>query len=233
MDLTVIVPAYNESARLSDTVREYSSYYLGSSAEILIIVNGSTDNTPEIASQLQSHLPNVRVWVTPQKLGKGGAIYRGFRLALGDIVAFTDADNSTVPAQLDRVVEAVRSGADVALGSRWLPESVQEIRQPLGRRIASRVFNLIVRLLFGMPYKDTQCGAKAFRVSVLKPLLNHPMSTGWAFDVELIWTLRRKGARIVEVPIVWRDNSGSRLRMHKDAPAMLLELLRIRFRRRF
>jgi glycosyltransferase involved in cell wall biosynthesis len=231
MELTVIVPAYNESARLHHTICDYSSFYASRDTEILIVVNGSTDNTGGIARELQARLPNVRVWETPERLGKGGAIYRGFQLAKGEIVAFTDADNSTAPVELDRVVDAVRSGADAALGSRWLPASVQDIRQPLGRRIASRIFNLIARLMFGMPYRDTQCGAKAFRASVLQPLLNHPMSKGWAFDVELIWSLQHRGARIVEVPIVWRDNSGSRLRMHRDGPAMLLELVRIRFRK--
>jgi glycosyltransferase involved in cell wall biosynthesis len=231
MELTVLVPAYNESARLQDTIREYSLFYANHDAEILIIVNGSTDDTGRIAHDLEAELPNVRVWETPEKLGKGGAIYQGFRLAEGEIIAFTDADDSTVPMELDRLVEAVRTGADAALGSRWLPTSTQEIRQPLGRRIASRTFNLIVRLLFGMPFRDTQCGAKAFRASTLQPLLGQPMTRGWAFDVELIWSLQRHGARIVEVPIVWRDNSGSRLRMHRDAPAMLLELLRVRLRR--
>jgi glycosyltransferase involved in cell wall biosynthesis len=229
MELTVLIPAYNEAARLEQTVREYASYYAERDAEILIIVNGSNDKTGEIARALESELPNVRAWETPEKLGKGGAIYRGFQLARGEIVAFTDADNSTVPAQLDRVIDAVRRDADVALGSRWLPDSFQEIPQPLSRRIASRVFNLIVRILFGLPYKDTQCGAKAFRMAALKPILDRPMSSGWAFDVQLIWTLCRRGARVVEVPVVWRDNSGSRLRMHRDGPAMLLELLRIRF----
>ncbi len=229
MELTVLIPAYNESKRLESTVQQYSTYYSDRDAEILIVVNGSTDDTGEVARNLERELDNVRSWETPEKLGKGGAIYQGFRLAKGDTVAFTDADNSTVPSQLDRVVTAVGPEADVALGSRWLPESVQEVPQPLGRRIASRVFNIIVRILFGLPFRDTQCGAKAFRLSVLQPLLDKPMSTGWAFDVELIWRLRRQGARVVEVPIEWIDTSGSRLRMHRDAPAMLLELLRIRF----
>ncbi len=229
MELTILIPAYNESGRLRDTVRAYSSHFADRDAEVFIVVNGSTDDTGAIARELESELPNVRSWETPEKLGKGGAIYKGFHLAQGDTVAFTDADNSTVPAQLDRVIAAVTQDADVALGSRWLPESVQKTRQPFGRRVASRVFNFIVRILFGLPFRDTQCGAKAFRASVLQPLLDKPMSTGWAFDVELIWKLRRQGARIVEVPIEWIDSSGSRLRMHRDAPAMLLELLRIRF----
>ena len=229
MELTVLVPAYNEAERLAETIRDYSSFYVDRDVEILIIVNGSTDDTGRIARGLEADLPNVRAWETPDKLGKGGAIYRGFHLAEGEIIAFTDADNSTVPSELDRVVEAVRSGADVALGSRWLPTSVQKIRQPLSRRVASRTFNGIVRLLFALPFRDTQCGAKAFRASALKPVLDHPLTTGWAFDVELIWVLQRHGAQIVEIPIVWSDNSGSRLRMHRDAPAMLWELLRIRF----
>lgn len=242
--LTVIVPAYNEEERLEGTVRSHHAYLLAQQApagegvenpqspwgkaELLVVVNGSTDATGEIAKRLEEELPLLRVWETPEALGKGGAVYQGFRLARGEIVAFCDADNSTTPEELRIVIDAVLGGRDAAIGSRWCAGSRQVIRQPLGRRIASRIFNLIVRLMFGLPFADTQCGAKAFRRKILEPLLELPMTSGWAFDVELLWRLRNAGADILEVPIAWIDGSGSRLRMHTDGPQMLAELLKVR-----
>ncbi len=237
LGLTVIIPAYNEEKRLAETVREHHAYLWEhrdcwpKGVELLIVVNGSTDRTGEIARALDEELALVRAWETSSRLGKGGAVFQGFRLARGSVVAFCDADNSTVPAQLRLIVDAIQSGADVGIGTRWAPGSVQVIRQPLVRRIASRIFNLIVRILFGLPYTDTQCGAKAFKYSALEPLLESEVSSGWAFDVELLWRLRNSGAEIAEIPIEWRDGSGSRLRMHRDGPQMLLELLKIRLRK--
>lgn len=246
VEITLLIPAYNEESRLEATVRAHHDYWMnqfyGSNVpvekpsfppvEILIVVNGSRDATGAIARRLEQELPLVRAWETPEKLGKGGAVFQGFRLAKGEIVAFCDADNSTIPEQMAIVVQAVRDGHGAAIGSRWCLGSRQVIRQPLVRRIASRVFNLIVRLLFGFPFTDTQCGAKAFRRDALIPLLSSNLSSGWAFDVELIWRLRQARTDVIEVPIEWRDESGSRLRMHRDGPQMILELLRIRFSRK-
>lgn len=234
MKYTVIIPAYNEESRIEATVRDYASYYAALPAteqtEVLIVVNGSRDATAEIAQRLEKELSNVRSWATPEKMGKGGAVLKGFELSQGEIIAFADADNATAPPELHKLLQAVNEGVDCAIGSRWLPESLQEIPQPLGRRIASRVFNLIVRILFQMNFTDTQCGAKAFRAEAVKSMRGKMHSTGWAFDVELLWRLRQNKHSIHEVPIVWRDNSQSRLRLHIDGPSMLWELIKLRFR---
>lgn len=234
MKFTIIIPAYNEESRIEATVRDYASYYAalpnGAQIEVLIVVNGSRDATADIAQRLEKELTNVRSWATPDKMGKGGAVLKGFELSHGEIVAFADADNATAPPELHKLLQTVDDGVDCAIGSRWLPESLQEIPQPLGRRIASRVFNLIVRILFQMSFTDTQCGAKAFRAEAVKTIRNQMHSTGWAFDVELLWRLRQNKLSIKEVPIIWRDNSQSRLRLHIDGPSMLWELVKLRLR---
>ncbi len=233
MKYSIIIPAYNEEARLENTVTDYAEYVKNSlppdSTEILLIVNGSGDRTDEIARELEKRYSFVKAWISPERMGKGGAVLQGFTLAQGEILAFSDADNATVASELHKLLDAVDNGADAAIGSRWLPESKQVIPQPWTRRLASRVFNLLVRILFQFNYKDTQCGAKAFRKQPLLEVKDEIRTTGWAFDVALIWKLRSRGYKVIEVPITWSDNSASRLRMHKDAPSMLVEMLKLRF----
>ncbi len=233
MNCSIIIPAYNEEARIQKTVEEYAAFFQKEpnpgETEILIVVNGSNDRTADIAKELEQQISFVRAFEFKEKLGKGGALLKGFDLCESKLLAFTDADNSTTAPELKKLLDAVKGGVDAAIGSRWLPESKQAIRQPVLRRAASRVFNGIVRLLFQMPYKDTQCGAKAFHRDAFRSVQDGIQSTGWAFDVEFIWRLRLKGYNVVEIPIVWSDNSNSRLRMHKDAPSMLWELIKLRF----
>lgn len=232
MKYSIIIPAYNEEARIGDTVREYAEYmeahFSPEEAELLIIVNGSHDRTGEIAREMERTFSFVRTWETPERQGKGGAVLKGFELAKGEILSFTDADNATVAGELRKLLDAVERGVDAVIGSRWLSESRQVVPQPLMRRIASRVFNGIVRLLFQFPYKDTQCGAKAFKKQAIEEVRSEIHTTGWAFDVALIWRLRCHGYHVEEIPITWSDNSKSRLRMHRDAPSMLLELIKLR-----
>lgn len=232
MNYSIIIPAYNEEARIGDTVRDYATYiethFTPGEAELLVIVNGSKDRTGEIVRTMEKVFPCVRSWETPERQGKGGAVLKGFELAHGEILSFTDADNATIAPELHKLLIAVDKGVDAAIGSRWLSDSFQAVRQPLARRIASRVFNKIVRLLFQFPYRDTQCGAKAFRREAIEKVRNEIHTTGWAFDVALLWRLRCHGYKIEEIPITWSDNSKSRLRMHRDAPSMLIELIKLR-----
>lgn len=233
MKYTIIIPAYNEEERIEHTIRDYAEHIQQGmdpqQTELLIVVNGSQDRTGEIAQKLAGEYPYVKAWVSPDRMGKGGAVLKGFELATGRIVAFADADNATPAPELKKLLDVVDLGADAALGSRWMPGSRQVIPQPLMRRIMSRIFNILVRVLFQFPYSDTQCGAKAFRKEALDSIRGQVQATGWSFDVELIWRLRQKGYRVVEVPINWSDNSRSRLRVHSDGPSMLVELLKIRF----
>ena len=235
MKYSIIIPAYNEEARIAATVEDYAKYIQSSmdpqETELWIVVNGSSDRTGEIALGLERKYPFVHAWVTEQRMGKGGAVMKGFELAQGEILAFTDADNATIASELRKLIIHTETRADAAIGSAG-PESRQDVRQPWTRQIASRVFNLIVRALFQFPYNDTQCGAKAFRRSAIESIRDMVTATGWAFDVDLIWNLRRQGYQVDEVPITWSDVSRSRVRMHRDAPSMLVELVKIRFGRR-
>lgn len=230
---TIVIPAYNEEARIAETVRAYASYVRDEmdpeQTEILIVVNGSADRTAEIARELAAEYSWVRSWDSPERMGKGGAVMKGFELAEGDVLAFADADNATTPPELRKLLDAVDSGSDAAIASRWLPESRQLIKQPFTRRVLSRIFNLIVRILFFLPYTDTQCGAKAFTRESINAIRSKMDVKGWTFDVALIWRLRQAGYRVVEVPIDWSDNSHSRLRVHQDGPSMLVELIKLRF----
>lgn len=236
MKISIIIPAYNEEGRIQKTAQEYIEYIQqqmdAAQTELWLVVNGSRDRTAEICDQLAAQYDFVHSWNSPERLGKGGAVMKGFELAQGEILAFSDADNSTTPPFLHRLIQEVENSADAAIGSRWLPQSRQLIKQPLMRRIASRVFNIIVRLLFQLPYRDTQCGAKAFRNEALQAIRAQVRTSGWAFDVALIWLMRRQGYTVQEVPIDWSDNSKSRVRLHTDGPSMLLELLRLRFQNR-
>lgn len=236
MKYAIVIPARNEQARLRSTVEEYVAYgerNLGVEGwEIVLVVNGSVDGTGSIARALEGSFGPVRMVETPRRLGKGGAVLLGFDLSEAAIVSFVDADNSTRPGELHKLLQAVDRGAAAAIGSRWLPASRQVVAQPWPRRLASRIFNRLVRRLFELPFSDTQCGAKAFDGAAFQHVRPSLEAFGWAFDVEILVRLRREGYRIEEVPIEWRDSSGSRLRMHRDGPSVLWELTRLRRRLR-
>lgn len=232
MKYSIVIPARNEEQRLRDTVLSYATCLeargLADDAEIWLVVNGSDDGTDAVAARLATELGLVRHVVTAERLGKGGAVRRGFALASGDVLAFVDADNSTPPDQLHELFAAIDDGADAAIGSRWLRASRQVVAQPLPRRAAGRLFNRLVRLAFGLDYADTQCGAKAFRSAAYRAIEPWLALDGWAFDVEILIRLEQHGFRVEEVPIAWSDASGSRLRFHRDGPAVLLDLVRLR-----
>lgn len=234
MKYAIVIPARNEQIRLRSTVGDHAAFaertLAAEGVEIVVVVNGSSDRTGTIARELAQELPLVRVLETPRRLGKGGAVLLGFDLSEAAILSFVDADNSTTPPELHKLLRVVDQGAAAAIGSRWLPASRQVITQPWSRRLAGRVFNRIVRQLFNLPFADTQCGAKAFERRAFDHVRPSLEMTGWAFDVEILARLRRAGFLIQEVPILWQDSSGSRLRMHRDGPSILWELARLRRR---
>ena len=231
---SIILPARNEEQRIGKTLALYqASFAKGCEApfEFIIVANACTDGTVEVVRTLAREDPIFRLLET-ERPGKGGAILEGFRHARGRAVAFCDSDGSAEPADLLGLLQRVDSGeCDCAIGSRWLPDSRVPVPQPWRRRVASRLFNRIVRLMFGFSYKDTQCGAKAFNRTALEVLLKTVVSTGYHFDCELLWRLRQAGLRVLEAPITWRDQGGSGIRLGRDSLKMLLGLLRIRFQR--
>lgn len=230
MKLSIVIPAYNEEARLGPTMDAYLAYFTeryGDEVEFVIVVNGSMDRTEAISNAYATERTHVRTLVEPRAIGKGGAIMLGFRNACGDAVGFVDADGATPPEAFDDLVKALAE-ADAVIASRRLPGSRVWPRQPWRRRVASRVFNGWVRLLFDLPITDTQCGAKLLRAEAARAVLPHLGLTRWAFDVDLLFQLRREGFRLIERPTVWHDRAGSKIRIGKTSFEMFVAVCRLR-----
>jgi glycosyltransferase involved in cell wall biosynthesis len=200
---------------------------------VLVVTNGCSDDTSAQVRELCAVHENLTVLDIEEPIGKGGALRAGLTTAGREpYVAFLDADGSASPTELEKLLTVcLQSGIDGAIGSRWLPQSRIKRRQSLSRRIASRGFNAVVRTLFGMPYSDTQCGAKVFRRSAIDAVAERLEIANFAADVDLLFLLRRAGFQIIEVPIVWSDvPAGSQVKLLRAAPAMLLAVLRLRLR---
>lgn len=205
MSVTLIIPAQNEAQRIGQTLDRYRRYF-GSRLHLFVVINGTTDQTEAVVRSMARRAAGSLDWVAiPERIGKGGAIVEGFRRTSGPIVGFVDADGATSPEEFDRLLQAL-PGVDAVIASRSLPGAVVR-RTPL-RRLTGWLFHLAVRGLLGLPFADTQCGAKIFRRSALKPILPQLNVRNLAFDVELLALLVRTGARIREVPTVWTEIPG-------------------------
>lgn len=199
----------------------------GTDVELIIVVNGSRDRTAEIAAEYQSRFPQVRALIEPKPIGKGGAVMLGLSQARGDVVGFVDADGATPPAAFDDLARNI-GDADAMIATRYHPDARVSPPQPLKRRIASRCFNLLVRFLFRLNTNDTQCGAKVMTKRAADRVLPVIGVTRWAFDVDLLFQLRRAGFVIRERPTVWQDIGGSRLRFGRASAEMLIAMIRLR-----
>jgi glycosyltransferase involved in cell wall biosynthesis len=230
MKLSIIIPAYNEEARIRPTLDAYTSYFgarYGNDVELVVVVNGSRDRTEDVVRAIAKKIPQVKFIVEPRAIGKGGAIMRGFEMATGELVGFVDADNATLPEVYNELVEHI-GDAGAIIASRYIPGAKVSPRQPLNRRIASRIFNTLVRLLFKLPISDTQCGAKLIRADAMRAAMPHLGLTRWAFDVDLLFQLRRLGYRITEVPTTWSDRGGSKLKIGRTSFEMFMAICRLR-----
>ena len=223
-DFCIIIPAYNEEHRIGLILSQIP----GSGGQYLVICDGS-DSTPDIVRKFAAAHPgtDLRCLTYSRRLGKGGAVKEGFSHATTPSVGFMDADASTSVAQMVSLFDALE-GADCVIGSRWLPGSIVPERQGILRRFESRGFNLMNRLLFGLSLTDTQCGAKVFKKSAIDAVIGDMISSGFEFDVELLWRLSQKGYVIKEVPITWQNQGGSRVRV-MDVFRMLRSLISLRF----
>ena len=230
MKLSIVIPAYNEEARIRPTLEAYASYFeaqYGDDVEIVVVVNGSKDRTEQLVRAVAEKSPKVRCLVEPRAIGKGGAIRLGFAASTGELVGFVDADNATRPEAFDDLVKHI-GDAGAIIASRYIPGAKVSPRQPLNRRIASRIFNLLVRLMFRLPISDTQCGAKLLRGDAMRAALPYLGFTRWAFDVDLLFHLRRLGYRIIEVPTTWREPGGSKLKVGRVSVEMFMAICRLR-----
>lgn len=224
-DCTIVIPAYNEEERIGGVLEALAGF----DGRVIVVADG-TDRTASLVRSFGDAHPEIALSCLefPGRLGKGGGIMAGFRAAETPLVGFMDADGSTSPGEMARLFSYL-DGADGAIASRWAPGAVVPVRQGPVRRLQSRAFNLLIRLLFALPYTDTQCGAKVFRREALLPVLDEMVLTGFEFDVELLWRLARCGARVVEVPTVWYDQGGSKVG-GGDSVRMLRRLVGLRWR---
>lgn len=229
MRISIIIPAYNEEKRIRETLQDYADFFSCKEIdfEILVMMDGCTDRTPEIVKDIASRHKKIKFINHEKRLGKGSAVLVGFKAVDGDLISFTDADNSIKPEEFYSLVQHI-NGYDAVISSRYMKSSVILNRQGGTRRVGSRFFNLMVKFLLGMPFKDTQCGAKVFKKNVIEKILPEMRSRGFEFDAELMWRVKRHGFGILEFPIIWENKPGSTLRPMSTL-FMLLGILRIRF----
>ena len=233
---SLIVPAYNEAHRIGDTLIEAVSYLTAASSgsEIIVVDDGSTDATADVvrdvfksAGGLESRL----IQQTPNR-GKGAAVRAGLRAASRPIAWFSDADLSTPIEEASKLIEPISvNQAEVTFGSRALDRRLIGTRQSWGREQGGRVFNLLVRLSTGLPFWDTQCGFKAFKLDAFQPVLAKAHSDGFGFDVELLYLAHRAGLRMQEIPVRWNHCEGSKVHFVHDSLHMLQEVIAMRMRR--
>lgn len=230
MKLSIIVPAFNEGKRIGRMLDAYMPFFserYEHDFEMIIVINGSSDGTVGVVASYAKRWPQIRFIVESRKIGKGGALMLGFADASGEMIGFVDADGSTPPDAFAGLIGGI-GDAGAIIASRWLKGSDVKPRQPLSRRVASRAFNLIVRILFGLRISDTQCGAKLITGEAVKRVLPRLGITRWAFDVDLLFQLRREGFMIKEMPTAWHDVAGSRVKIIRASAEMVAALTRLR-----
>lgn len=231
--LSIIIPAYNEVARLEKTLLTVVAYLRENwpDAELIVVDDGSSDNTAGVARKLLEDRGSLRTSVISYKsnLGKGRAVRLGLLAARGEVTLFSDADLSTPITETPKLVEPIQRGEyDVTFGSRALDRTLIGVHQPWRREQGGRIFNLAVRLATGLPFWDTQCGFKAFRMSVCRPLVEAANVDRFGFDVELLYLAYKAGLRLKEIPVRWDHNEGSKVSVMSDSFKMLNEVASIR-----
>ncbi len=226
---SVVIPAFNEASRIGDTLRLTLDYLqdVAPQSELIVVNDGSTDATGAITREVFSGAEvTTRLLENFPNRGKGAAVRSGLLAVQNPIGLFFDADLSTPLEETPKVIEPIADGrVDIAFGSRALNRRLIGQHQPWRREQAGRIFNLFVRVATGLPFWDTQCGFKAFRLGVCRPILEAARIDGFAFDVELIYLAQRAGLRIREVPVRWNDSTGSKVRFFHDSLRMLHEVI--------
>jgi glycosyltransferase involved in cell wall biosynthesis len=228
---SIVIPAYNEGERITATLEKVLAWVAAQrwSAEIVVVNDGSRDDTAAIAGRYAAAHPQVRVIENPGNRGKGYSVRNGMTHARGDLLLFSDADLSSPISEAPKLFDAIAAGADVAIGSRWLKAELQTERQPLYRQIFGRVFNLFLRLVLGLQFKDTQCGFKAFRRSAAEAIFPRQRIERWGFDPEVLFLARRFGFKSVEIGVEWAHDERTKISYLRDGLRMGWEVLLVRW----
>lgn len=231
--LSIIIPAYNEEARIGGTVREILNYVQNQNldTEIIVVDDGSKDKTIDVAKKVFAEFPDVKSNAIryDENRGKGFAVKIGMEQAVGKIALFSDADLSTPIEELPKLVEPIQNGDfDVAFGSRALDRSLIGEHQPWRREQGGKVFNLFVGLLTGLPFWDTQCGFKAFNMDKFRPLLKVMQIEKFGFDVEFLYVAYHAELKLKEIPVRWNNDERTKVNLFRDSLRMFNEVREIR-----
>jgi len=234
LDLTIVIPAFNESLRISPYLTRIASYLdrRGRSHEIIVVDDGSQDGTSAVVHALTTTNPRIRLLRLEQNRGKGCAVRTGMLQARGNLVLFADADGATAIQELERLEAALAAGADLAIGSRTLATGLKgyTVVARWHRTVLGNTFNRIVRQLGVQGFRDTQCGFKLFRREMAQDLFSVACVDSYGFDLEILYIAARRGYRITEVPVNWSDQAGSKVSVLRDGLRMLHDLLAVRRR---
>ncbi|MAG07429.1 hypothetical protein CMI46_01275 [Candidatus Pacearchaeota archaeon] len=231
--ISIVIPAYNEEKRISGTLKAYSDYFKKLKEEgvldyeILVVINNTTDRTEEIVKNHQKEDDSI-ICLNFVQGGKGFAVYEGFKDALirdNDFIGFVDADLATPPRYFYDLIRTL-SKFDGAIANRVIEGS--KTNYTWKRKVTSRVFNFIVRVILLVPFTDTQCGAKVFKRDVVKEIIKHDKLSQWGFDVELLYRLHKQKYKIVQIPTIWFDRSGSKLDLKTVPLKMFSSIVRLR-----
>jgi dolichyl-phosphate beta-glucosyltransferase len=235
-ELSIVIPAYNEEARLPRALARISEYFSNPRApftldhlEILIVDDGSTDATPRIAEEWSRTMPAARLVSNGENRGKGYSVRHGMLEARGRLALFTDADLSSPIEQIERLLVAIETGEDVAIGSRALDRSLIFGRQSRMREIAGMIFNGFVRIFTGLRFHDTQCGFKIFVREPSRIVFEQQRIEGFGFDPEILFLAKRHGLRTAEIPVRWAHDPATKVHVVRDSLLMFGDLVYIRW----
>ncbi|HSE96747.1 MAG TPA: dolichyl-phosphate beta-glucosyltransferase [Blastocatellia bacterium] len=233
--LSIVIPAYNEEQRIGPSLNEILQFLKQQtySVEVIVVDDGSRDRTGKIVSdhvkQFEESSLQLRLLTNTPNRGKGYSVRRGVANALGEIILFTDADLSSPITEAPSLITPIAEGrADVTFGSRAIDRTLIAVRQSLLRDFGGRVFNLFMRAITGLPFKDTQCGFKAFRREAALPVFERQSIERFGFDPEVLYIARKRGLRLLEVPVRWAHSEDSKVSYLRDSVQMFLDLARIR-----
>ncbi len=233
VDFSLIIPAYNEELQIIQTIKYVVGYLSSkfSSFEIIIVDDGSSDNTSGVVKKFteENNLKEIFVITLPKNVGKGGAVKEAMlKHSCGKIRCYYDADASTPVEEIDKLLNAISSGYDIAIASRALPESVIEVPQPYYRQLMGKIYNLMLRIFRLTRFRDTQCGCKCFTEKAVGIVFPRQRLSRFSFDAEILFIAEKHGLKIAEIPTRWRNRQDSRVHLLRDPLRMFMDIFLIR-----
>lgn len=228
MKIAIIIPAYNEEKRIGQTLKEYASFFKDR-ANLLVVINNTTDKTEDIVKKYKKVYSNIS-YLNFKQGGKGFAIMEGFKEALKsnyELIGFVDADLATSPEAYNDLIKNINRN-DGIIASRYLKNSIVNPKQSWQRIVVSRIYNILIRAILLLPYRDTQCGAKLFKRKAIEKVISELTMSKWAFDIDLIYAMAKRHMSIKEFPTIWGDKNYSKINFMKSGPWMALAVIRLR-----